>query len=570
MGIDTNPRSRRELLGDILKGSLSLGALASLAGCDTPEEDPNVTDTEDTTRIRRPISSLQRSDPHGIIPTFKRAIAQMKNLPASDPRNYQNQVAIHGISPGNTQSGQSPWTECEHWNWLFLPWHRLYITYFEEICRELTGNQDFALPFWNWASNHQLPAIFGPNHGSVTGPSGNNPLYNSSRRPSVGDSIKNHPQMGGPQFANNWDATELEQQVLSQSSFQSAVGGGGGSPTGSGSSTLEGLHDTMHVWVGGDMGVSNSPNDPIFWTHHGMVDCVWWEWNARRGNPNPSATDWVDAIEISGSAPAFETAPDLPPAFVTPTPSPATPRTRRTTLNRAQDFVDAQQKAVTGSAATSLASVVMPLFTFHYENIGKGGTQQPTPAAGTALPTDTVTDELESHLREGAPIELETIERFPVAEGLEVIPEEPIDLSADVTVGELRPVFSGEREGQLLLRASGIQPPDRPDVATLVFVNRPDIFAEPTPDDPGFAGFVVFPTTFGKDETLHKPLNVTRPLRRLDERQELRDEQPVSVQIISLPFDIGDVGDLSGDGSYTIGALDLAVTRTVIDDQDEG
>ena len=33
-----------------------------------------------------------------------------------------------------------------------------------------------------------------------------------------------------------------------------------------------GLHNRVHVWVGGSMGPGTSPNDPIFFLHHAYVD----------------------------------------------------------------------------------------------------------------------------------------------------------------------------------------------------------------------------------------------------------------------------------------------------------
>ncbi|KAK0213787.1 hypothetical protein IW262DRAFT_1467139 [Armillaria fumosa] len=40
-----------------------------------------------------------------------------------------------------------------------------------------------------------------------------------------------------------------------------------------------GIHAAGHKGVGGEMGnVVTSPNDPIFWLHHGYVDYIWWKW----------------------------------------------------------------------------------------------------------------------------------------------------------------------------------------------------------------------------------------------------------------------------------------------------
>ncbi|KAK0441735.1 uncharacterized protein EV420DRAFT_1649977 [Desarmillaria tabescens] len=44
-------------------------------------------------------------------------------------------------------------------------------------------------------------------------------------------------------------------------------------------STELGIHVAGHGGVGGDMAdVTTSPNDPIFWMHHGYIDYVWWKW----------------------------------------------------------------------------------------------------------------------------------------------------------------------------------------------------------------------------------------------------------------------------------------------------
>lgn len=42
--------------------------------------------------------------------------------------------------------------------------------------------------------------------------------------------------------------------------------------------TMEGLHGSVHVWVGGHMETFASPNDPIFFLHHSNVDRIWSLW----------------------------------------------------------------------------------------------------------------------------------------------------------------------------------------------------------------------------------------------------------------------------------------------------
>lgn len=37
-------------------------------------------------------------------------------------------------------------------------------------------------------------------------------------------------------------------------------------------------HGAIHNALGGDMGPSTSPNDPLFMAHHSQIDRLWWLW----------------------------------------------------------------------------------------------------------------------------------------------------------------------------------------------------------------------------------------------------------------------------------------------------
>jgi tyrosinase len=41
------------------------------------------------------------------------------------------------------------------------------------------------------------------------------------------------------------------------------------------------LHNRVHVWVGGDMLPSSSPNDPVFYLNHCNVDRIWAAWQKQ-------------------------------------------------------------------------------------------------------------------------------------------------------------------------------------------------------------------------------------------------------------------------------------------------
>jgi len=186
------------------------------------------------------------------VQTYRDAVAAMKALPASDPRSWSAQAAIHGTVAGG-------FNLCQHGTPHFFSWHRAYLFYFEQICRHLTGNQRFALPYWNWNQDAQLhPAFLDPA----------STLFHP----------RDHTSLAG--FAPV-SAAALD-PILDDGNFLTFSG------------TLEGPHGSVHIQVGQDMGTGGSAIDPVFWMHHCMVDYCWNKWNVDLGNDNPNDAAWID------------------------------------------------------------------------------------------------------------------------------------------------------------------------------------------------------------------------------------------------------------------------------------
>lgn len=134
-------------------------------------------------RIRR---NAHTADPD-ILSFYEQAIREMKlerlsGNPSSiaSPISWRYQAAIHSYvrdRDPNADPSDLPlpsdestfWTQCEHGSWFFLPWHRMYLHFFEMIVLthvvRLGGPTDWALPYWNYSAPGQLtlpPAFRSP------------------------------------------------------------------------------------------------------------------------------------------------------------------------------------------------------------------------------------------------------------------------------------------------------------------------------------------------------------------------------------------------------------------------
>ena len=207
-------------------------------------------------RQRKNIRSLNPTEIQGL----RDAVAAMKALPASDPRSWEAQAAIHN-------------NFCPHGHSDFLPWHRKYLYYFEKILIHFSGGQLDAMPYWDYTvpAEAMLPPEFvSPTYGSGTP----NPLYHSNRSATYASGVTAIPNgFVNPSGANS---------QLSFSGF---------------SSSLEGTpHDNVHIQLGGTMGTYWSPRDPIFWFHHCNIDRLWENWlSLGGGRANPTNATWLNA-----------------------------------------------------------------------------------------------------------------------------------------------------------------------------------------------------------------------------------------------------------------------------------
>jgi len=230
--------------------------------------------------LRRSLHGLALNDP--ILQAWRDGVRLLKARPASDPVSWANFAAIHGSDAG--------FNLCPHGNWYFLPWHRAYLLMYERTVRQLTGFSDFALPYWDWTLDRQMPQAFvDPTFGGNP-----NPLFEAQRDASpldslpdstVGQAIINQILLDAP-FEVFGTSRPAGQNNLDQSWVNCEFCGTFG--------RLEQTpHNLVHVFVGGIMGQANSALDAIFMMHHCNIDRIWWMWNQGGGvnSPDPLWTD---------------------------------------------------------------------------------------------------------------------------------------------------------------------------------------------------------------------------------------------------------------------------------------
>jgi tyrosinase len=236
---------------------------------------------------------------------YAAAVKKMKTLPEGHPHNWNFQWYTHWVrgteinnatkvaeiqriytSPSawktlaeemwNTCQGHGPGMDPD----LFLPWHRAYLHCFEDIVRNLSGEESFTLPYWNYSTTDESRRGKIPPEFRQEGHADFGSLYVKDRNPGVNAGRPIHKDQNG----NDLPGDRLNTGALSQCTYQRQ-----GALPGFCRALDGGLHGHVHVLLGTrtNMGfVPTAANDPIFWLHHSNIDRLWASWNAA-GRKNP-------------------------------------------------------------------------------------------------------------------------------------------------------------------------------------------------------------------------------------------------------------------------------------------
>jgi len=257
--------------------------------------------TARTTIVRRDVWALEdKQEWHPVIAAYAEAVRIMRGRTVGDPTSWAYQAAMHG-----SRTADDWLNTCQHGSWFFLPWHRMYLYWFERICRTAiesspevddTTKATWALPYWNYdrgTPTNQIPKTFREEFRPDGSP---NPLFVSER-----DRAMN---AGGSMLPPETTASAAlaKREFSGPAGFPGATAGFGGPQTGfsHGGRTIGELentpHGAVHMAVGGLMASFNTAGlDPLFWLHHCNIDRLWEVW-LRQTNParrNPASAAWT-------------------------------------------------------------------------------------------------------------------------------------------------------------------------------------------------------------------------------------------------------------------------------------
>lgn len=223
-------------------------------------------------------------------------------------------VLWHAMAMNQLQGGGR---NAAHSGPAFLPWHRWFLLLLEFQFQRVLGKPDFALAYWDWASDGEFPQQDQPNQtlwsdawiggsGNAAGNVNDGPFTTANgffvvirgdnagriwatRRAlqrTIGAGISTLPDKDDVATAmtqGNYDASPWDAD-RDTTGFRNWLEGWARLDT-SGSRNAPNLHNRVHVWIGGDMGPATSPNDPVFFLNHCNVDRLWAAWQAQ----NPGA-----------------------------------------------------------------------------------------------------------------------------------------------------------------------------------------------------------------------------------------------------------------------------------------
>jgi tyrosinase len=222
---------------------------------------------------------------------------------------------------------------------VFLPWHRFMLLLLELQLQRVLEDPEAGLPYWDWAADGDLPeaeqpttTLWSPDGIGGTGfPVLDGPFTGAAfpvliesdrfgglrqtRRGLLRDlavdvtTLPTSSEVDAALDEKDFDADPWDR---SSAGFRNRLEGWEPFPG-------PGLHNRVHVWVGGDMAPATSPNDPVFYLNHCNVDRIWESWLVRHGRtyvPGPLESPDLEGHRIGDAMDNLLTVQPVTPADV--------------------------------------------------------------------------------------------------------------------------------------------------------------------------------------------------------------------------------------------------------------
>lgn len=236
---------------------------------------------------------------------LKRELNPQSGLSTYDSLVVWHVQAMSTMTPPNQGSRNAA-----HRGPVFLPWHRFMLIVYEQQLQRVLQDSTFGLPYWAWHADGDLPAaqqrralvwrancMGGSGSPVATGPFANpnadpnkfvvRVVSNSAGQlqPANRGLVRNLGGSVAPTLPTTAQARaaiglatydEPDWGVDAATTMRNVVEGWRPNPPG--------LHNRVHVWIGGDMAPASSPNDPAFFLNHCNVDRLWAAWQRKFPN----------------------------------------------------------------------------------------------------------------------------------------------------------------------------------------------------------------------------------------------------------------------------------------------
>ncbi|CAC5417267.1 unnamed protein product [Mytilus coruscus] len=228
----------------------------------------------------RMITDTERNDYH-------RAVNALKRNTAIRPNKYDALVEFHrGLAGTSAHRGPA-----------FLGWHRYFLFLYEQALQEEVPG--VMLPYW--ASS--LDAEMTDATDSV--------IWTDLFAGNGNGSVKTGPFANWMTLTGQLTRAIGQGQLMDMKRVQETINNHYNHDTFG--VDLEGQHDNVHLYVGGQMGdIKVAPSDPIFFMHHAYVDCIWEQFREKLKrrfvdpvDDYPAGTDGHGADDIMINLPRF-------------------------------------------------------------------------------------------------------------------------------------------------------------------------------------------------------------------------------------------------------------------------